>query len=90
MRSKSKTSPLEFTAWHRPSVIGPLLGLLLGIILLKLDELIAFDPMNIPAPRAAAGEAAEDGPPPPIFTVETTPLNSTNLTDQNTFTEARY
>lgn len=90
MRLKSKTSPAEFTAWQRPSVLGPLIGLLIGILLLKLDEILAFDPMNIPAPRAAAGEAAEDGPPPPVFTVETPTLNSVKLIDQNNLTEERF
>ncbi len=42
--------------WCRPSVLGSVSGILLGLALLKLDQIVAFDPTSLPSPRAASAE----------------------------------
>ncbi len=48
--------------WCRPSILGSVSGILLGLALLKLDQIVAFDPTSLPSPRAASAEVPVSDP----------------------------
>lgn len=90
MRPTPDTPHVRQFLWWRPSIIGPLAGLLIGLGLLKLDAMLAFDPMNIPVSRAASGEVPPEQTAPAEPPTDMRPAKISPPLDVIVTTEARY